>query len=322
MEPLELSNLAQSSVLDGIGRTPLVRLRRVVPAGSAGVLVKLEGGNPTGSYKDRMALAIIEGAERHGALQPGQRVVEFTGGSTGTSLAFVCAVKGYPLSLVSSDAFAAEKLQMMRVFGADLTVVPSDDGRITPDLFIRMRTEVDRIVARDGAFWTDQFHNEDALVGYAELGRELLTQAAAYGRSIDAFCAAVGTGGMLVGVARALRAGGSPARIVAFEPATSPMLTAGFGGPHRVEGTATGIVPPLLTPDSYDEARVVSEVEARVMAAGLAQSEGIFAGTSSALNVVGAITLAQELGENATVVTIAVDTGMKYLAGDLFAPVG
>lgn len=322
MEPPDLSSPARSSVLDGIGRTPLVRLRRVVPPGSAAVLVKLEGGNPTGSYKDRMALAIIEGAERSGALRPGQRVVEFTGGSTGTSLAFVCAVKGYPLSLVSSDAFSAEKLQMMRVFGADLTVVPSAGGRITPDLFVRMRAEVDQIVARDGAFWTDQFHNEDALDGYAALGRELLTQTSTDGRSVGAFCAAVGTGGMLVGVARALRAGGSAARILAFEPETSPMLTAGFGGPHRVEGTATGIVPPLLTPDNYDEARVVSEDRAREMAAELARREGIFAGTSSALNVVGAVTVAQELGEAATVVTVAVDTGMKYLAGDLFASTG
>src|ERR1700712_2450382 len=179
MEPTEMSNLAQSSVLDGIGRTPAVRLRRVVPAGSADVLMKLEGGNPTGSYKDRMALAIIEGAELSGALQPGQRVVEFTGGSTGTSLAFVCAVKGYPLSLVSSDAFAAEKLQMMRVFGAELTVLRSDSGKITPDLFVRMRAAVDQIVAQEGAFWTDQFHNQDALVGYAGLGRELLNQTGA-----------------------------------------------------------------------------------------------------------------------------------------------
>jgi cysteine synthase A len=307
-----------SSTLDAIGGTPLVRLRQVVPEGAAEVLVKVEGGNPTGSYKDRMALAMVEGAERRGALRPGQRVVEFTGGSTGSSLAFVCAVKGYPLSLVSSDAFSPEKLRTMRAFGAELTVVPSDNGKITPDLFVRMQDEVQRIIERDAAFWTDQFHNADALEGYARMGREIMAQTAASGTQIDAFCAAVGTAGMLVGVSRALRAGGSSARIVAFEPDTSPMLTAGVGGPHRVEGTAAGIVPPILTPDAYDEARAVSESEGREMAVRLARQDGIFAGTSSALNVTGAVTLARELGPGRTVVTVAVDTGLKYLAGDLF----
>jgi cysteine synthase A len=308
----------RSSTLDAIGGTPLIRLSQVVPEGAAEVLVKLEAGNPTGSYKDRMALAMIEGAERRGALKPGQRVVEFTGGSTGSSLAFVCAVKGYPLSLVSSDAFSPEKLRTMRAFGADLTVMPSEDGKITPDLFVRMRAEVRRIIERDGAFWTDQFHNADSFEGYAEMGREILAQAAASRRPIDVFCAAVGTAGMLVGVAQALRAAGSSARVVAFEPATSPMLTAGVAGPHRVEGTAAGIVPPLLTRDAYDEARTVEEGAAREMAVQLARRDGVFAGTSSAVNVVGAVKLAQELGEGRTVVTVAVDSGLKYLAGDLF----
>jgi cysteine synthase A len=307
-----------SCALATIGGTPLVRLRQVVPAGAAEVLVKLEGGNPTGSYKDRMALAMIEGAERRGTLRPGQRVVEFTGGSTGSSLAFVCALKGYPLSLVSSDAFSPEKLRTMRAFGAELTVVPSDGGRVTPDLFVWMDEEVQRIIEREGAFWTDQFHNVDALDGYAEMGREILAQTAASETRVDAFCAAVGTAGMLVGVSQALRAGGGAVRVVAFEPATSPVLTAGVGGPHRVEGTATGVVPPLLTPDTYDEARTVDEAEARQMAIRLARTDGIFAGTSSAVNVVGAIALARELGPGRTVVTVAVDTGLKYLAGDLF----
>jgi len=303
-----------SSPLDAIGGTPLVELRHVVPAGSARVLVKVEGGNPTGSYKDRMALAIIEGAERRGALRDGIRVVEFTGGSTGSSLAFVCAVKGYPLSLVSSDAFSPEKLRTMRAFGADLTVVPSDGGRVTPDLFVRMREEVDRILARGHALWTDQFRNTDALTGYATMGREILEQAG----TVDAFCAAVGTGGMLHGVATPLREGGT--RIVALEPASSPALTAGTGGPHTVEGTATGVVPPLLTPGVYDEALALDEPEARHLALRLAREEGIFAGTSSALNVLGALKVARDLGEGRTVVTVACDTGLKYLDGPLFSP--
>lgn len=282
------------------------------------MLVKLEGGNPTGSYKDRMALAIVEGAERRGELRPGQRLVEFSGGSTGSSLAFVCAVKGYPLSIVSSDAFSQEKLATMRAFGADLTVVPSEGGRITPDLFVRMREEVDRIVERDGAHWVDQFHNADALVGYAAMGREVLDETAAAGVRIDAFCAGVGTAGMLVGVASALRQQAEHVRVVALEPASSPMLTEGRSGPHRVEGIATGIVPPLLTTGSYDEARAIDEADARALALPLAQQEGIFAGTSSAVNVAGALQLAVALGPGGTVVTVATDTGLKYLAGDLF----
>jgi cysteine synthase A len=303
-----------SSALQAIGNTPLVRLRRIVPDDAAQVLVKLEGGNPTGSYKDRMALAMIEGAERRGVLRPGRRVVEFTGGSTGSSLAFICAVKGYPLTLVSSDAFSPEKLRTMQAFGADLVVVPSDGGRITPDLFVRMRHEVDRIIATDDAFWTDQFNNLDALDGYQVLGREILDQTA--GTALSVFCAAVGTGGMLVGVTQALRA--KVDRIVALEPASSPMLTAGFGGPHRVEGTATGTIPPLLTPGSYDEARAIEESEARELVKSLARQEGVFAGTSSALNVLGALQIAAELAPEQTVVTVAADTGLKYLAGDLY----
>ncbi len=308
-----------ASALGAIGGTPLIALRNVVPDECADVLVKLEGGNPTGSYKDRMALAMIEGAERRGILRPGQPVVEYTGGSTGSSLAFVCAVKGHPLWLVSSDAFSPEKLQTMRAFGAELTVVPSADGNITPDLFVRMEKETRRIAAREGAYWPKQFHNTDALSGYADMGRELLAQASAGGRSVDAFCAAVGTAGMLAGVSRALRAAGCGAPVIAMEPAASPVLTARRTGPHRVEGIGTGFVPPLLTSDVYDEARAVEEKEAREMAIRLARSEGIFAGTSTGLNVAGAITIARELGPSRSVVTVAVDTGLKYLAGDLFA---
>lgn len=305
-----------ATVLDAVGGTPLVRLRHVVPEDGAQVLVKLEGANPTGSYKDRMAVAIVEGARARGALRPGQRVVEFTGGSTGSSLALVCAVLGHPLSLVTSDAFSPEKLRTMRAFGAELTVVASEGGRITPELFVRMRAEVDRIVADEDAFWTDQFRNTDALTGYAGLGREILAQV---GGPVDVFCAAVGTAGMLAGVAPVLRAAG-PTRVVALEPASSPVLTSGVGGPHRVEGTATGIVPPLLVDGAHDEARAVEEDDARVLARRLAREDGVFVGTSSALNVAGALALARETGPGGTVVTVAADTGLKYLAGDLFAP--
>jgi cysteine synthase A len=305
----------RSSTLEAIGGTPVVRLSRLVPPGSAEVLVKLEYFSPTGSYKDRMALAMIEGAERRGELPPGRSIVEFTGGSTGSSLAFVCAVKGYPLHLVSSDAFSPEKLRTMRAFGADLTLVPSRGGAITPDLFDRMRAAVEEIVVRDGAYWTEQFRNPDSLDGYAGIGRELLAQA---GAGIDVFCGGVGVAGMLVGVSGALKAAGSSARIVALEPASSPFLSTGVGGPHRVEGIGTGMIPPLLTPGTYDEVLAIEETAARAIARRLAREEGIFAGVSTGLNVAAALGLAERLGPGRTVATVAVDTGLKYLAGDLF----
>lgn len=307
-----------ASSLAAVGETPLVRLRRVVPDHAAQIVVKIEAGNPTGSYKDRMALAIIEGAERRGDLRPGQRVVEYSGGSTGSSLAFVCAVKGYPCTIVSSDTFSEEKMQTMRAFGADLVLVPSDNGLITPALFQRMREVVDGIVIDDGAYWTDQFHNTDALIGYHTLGRELLDQTHNNGVVIDAFCAAVGTGGMLAGVSRTLKEQLPGVSITALEPTSSPMLSAGRAGPHHVEGIATGIVPPLLPADRYDRVLMVEEATARELATPLARDEGIFAGTSSAFNITGALRLAEELGPGRTVATVACDSGLKYLSSDLY----
>jgi len=308
------------SVLQAIGNTPLVRLRRVVPPGSSDVVVKLESINPTGSYKDRMALAMIEGAERDGRLRPGMRVVEFTGGSTGSSLGMVCAAKGYRFVAVSSDAFSEEKLRTMRAFGAELIVVKSVGGSVTPDLFVRMRAEVDRLRAEPNTFWTDQFNNTDALDGYAVIGRELLEQMG----TLDVFCGAVGTGGMLAGVARALAASAQSAsapkrtKIIALEPASSPAMTSGGSGAHRVEGIATGRIVPHMAAKPYDEARAIDEAEARVLAKRLAREEGLFVGTSSALNITAAMQIAKELGAGKTVATVAVDTGLKYLAGDLF----
>jgi cysteine synthase len=304
-----------SSILRAIGNTPLIRLTRVVPPGAADVLVKLESVNPTGSYKDRMALAMIEGAEARGALRPGMRVVEFTGGSTGSSLGMVCAAKGYPFVVLSSDAFAKEKLLTMTAFGAELRLVPSDGGKVTPALFERFRTEIAKLAAEPNTFWTDQFHSPDALNGYADIGRELLTQTD--GR-IDVFCGAVGTGGMLAGVARALRDGGSTARIVALEPTESPAMTQGRGGAHRVEGIATGSIPPHMSARPYDEARAIDEATAREMARRLAREEGVLVGTSSGLNIAAAVQMARELGPGRVVATVAVDSGLKYLAADLF----
>ena len=306
---------ASDSVLRAIGRTPVVRLRRIAGTSGADVVVKLESLNPTGSYKDRMALAMIEGAENRGALRPGMRVVEFTGGSTGSSLAMVCAAKGYRFVVLSSDAFSPEKLRTMEAFGAELRMVPSEGGKVTPALFERFKKEIAVLANEPDTFWTDQFHNDDAVGGYMGIGNELIEQT---GGRIDAFCGAVGTGGMLRGVARALREAGSHARIVALEPSSSPALTQGRGGAHRIEGIGTGTVPPHMTDRPYDEARAVDEGDARAMAKRLAREEGLLVGTSSGLNISAAVQLARELGPGKTVATVAVDTGLKYLAGDLF----
>lgn len=304
-----------ASTLDVIGNTPLVRLQHVIPEQSAEVLVKLEYFNPTGSYKDRMALAMIEGPEQRGELQPGMTVVEYTGGSTGSSLAFVCAVKGYRFHVVSSDAFAQEKLRTMQAFGAQLEIVPSQGGQVTPDLVPQMMQRAEALAAADGTYFTNQLHNADSIKGYRQIGAELLTQVEG---PIDAFCGGVGTAGMLMGVARALRRAGQRTRVVALEPASSPVVSTGEAGVHHVEGIGIGFVPPLLDDELYDEARGIDEDKARQMARRLAREEGIFAGTSSGLNVVGALQLARELGPGHTVVTVAVDTGLKYLAGDLY----
>src|SRR5829696_974301 len=307
----------RASTLEAIGGTPVVRLGRMTPPGSAEILVKLEYYNPTGSYKDRMALAMIEGAEARGDLRPGMRVVEFTGGSTGLSLGMVCAAKGYPLVVLSSDAFAREKLLTMTAFGADLRIVLSDGGKVTPALFERFRSDIAKLAAEPHTFWTDQFQNTDALEGYAEIGRELLEQT---GGRIDVFCGAVGTGGMLLGVTRALRQGDSHARIIALEPTESPAMTGGRGGPHHVEGIATGSIPPHMSARPYDEARAIEEAAGREMARRLAGEEGVLVGTSSGLNIAAAVHVARELGPGKVVVTVAVDSGLKYLAGDLFQP--
>jgi cysteine synthase A len=310
-----LGTIVPFSILDAIGNTPVVELHRVVPPNAARVFVKLESYNPTGSYKDRVALAFIEGAERRGLLKPGMRVVEYTGGSTGSSLAMVCAVKGYTFTPVSSDAFAREKLDTMRAFGSSLILVPSDDGRITPELFDALKAELARQAAQPGVFWADQFNNPDAIAGYLPIGEELLRQ---LGPNIAAFCAAVGTAGMFVGVSRALQAARCPARRIALEPAESPTLTTGRGGPHTVDGVGVGFRPPHLQPGDYDEIRAIPEAAARDMARRLAREEGIFTGTSAGLNVAAAVQLATELPKDSIVVTVACDTGLKYLASGLY----
>jgi cysteine synthase A len=302
-------------MLGAIGSTPVVRLERLVEEGMAEVWVKLESVNPTGSYKDRMALGMIEGAERDGRLRPGQTVVEYTGGSTGSSLAYVCALKGYPLRIVTSDAFALEKRRTMEVFGASLEVLPSPAG-ITPDLIPRMMERARELVDEVDGYATDQFRNGDMVEAYRTLGDELLAQLD--GR-IDAFCAHVGTAGCFTGVARRLREALPDLLRVAVEPAESPVLSGGAPGTHRIEGGGAGFWPPLLERDDLDEVRPVSTEDAFALARRAALEEGLWSGPSTGASLTVALELARRLGPGKRVVTPLVDSGLKYLGGELYA---
>ena len=301
--------------LSGIGNTPLIRLSRLAGPDDAEVWVKLEAANPTGSYKDRMALAMIEAAERRGTLSPGQTVVEYTGGSTGSSLAFVCAVKGYPLRIVSSNAFSPEKLRTMAAFGAVLDIIDSPNG-IHPGLIPSMRERAMEIVEAEGAFATDQFNNRDALDGYRVIGEEILSQ---LDQPIDAVCTYVGVGGCFIGMSEVLRERWPEMQRVIVEPAESAVIGGGAAGTHRIEGGGVGFIPPHITPGCYDRTIAVSTADAFAMARSAATTEGVWTGPSGGANIVAALQLARELGPGHRVVTIQPDSGLKYLAGDLFA---
>jgi len=303
-------------MLETIGNTRLVPLRHLVPERSARVLLKLEYENPTGSMKDRMALAMVEAAERDGRLKPGGAVVEYTGGSTGVSLSYVCAAKRIPLELVTSEVFSREKRDHMAALGAKLTLVPSPTGGTTKELTLEMIATAGRIAAQiPGSYWTDQFNNADVLPGYAQLADEIWSQSES---KVDAFVQMVGTAGSIHGISRRLRALNSALHVTAVEPAESPVLSGGASGSHKIEGTGPGFIPPLWRSDLADAIHPVSTHDAMAMARRLAREEGIFAGTSTGGNVLAALDLAQKLGPGKTVVALAVDSGMKYLSTPLY----
>ncbi|HZS33343.1 MAG TPA: cysteine synthase family protein, partial [Methylomirabilota bacterium] len=292
-------------VLDGIGNTPLVELRRVVPPGSARIVAKLESANPTGSMKDRMARALVERAAAAGRLPPGGTVVEYTAGTTGISLAFVCAALGYRAHLVFSDAFSDEKRWTMRAFGAEITDVPSEGKRIDARLVRTMIATAETLSRRPGHWWCDQLSNADGETGYGPLGEELWRQA---GERVDAFVHGVSTAHSIQGAARTLRRHDRRVRIVAVEPAESAVLSGQASGAHGIEGIGVGFVPPLWKPDEIDEIQAVSTGEAKAMARRLAREEGIFAGTSTGANVVAALRVAARVCPGGTVATIVVDS--------------
>ncbi|MFQ5527046.1 MAG: PLP-dependent cysteine synthase family protein [Thermoanaerobaculia bacterium] len=301
-----------------VGKTPLIRLEKLPEEGSAEVYVKWEGANPTGSMKDRMALSMVEGAERRGDIAAGGRIVEYTGGSTGSSLAMVCATKGYEAHFASADCFAEEKIQTMRAFGATVEMFESADGKVTAELIQTMIARAAELAAEPNTFWTDQFNNVDNRAGYHPMGHEI---ADALDDEIDVFIQGVGTGGCFSGNAEILKELCPGITCVAIEPATSRALTQpGPYGGHRLEGMGAGFKPAIYREDLADEVVAVTDERAYEMARKLAEVEGIFGGISSGSNVSAALDFARRLGAGNRVVTVVCDSGLKYLQGDLFGP--
>ena len=303
------------NILDTIGNTPIVKLQKIVPEGSGEVYVKLEANNPTGSKKDRMALAMIEGAEKRGILKKGMSVVEYSGGSTGAGLALVCGIKGYRFRLITADVFGKEKIGLMKALGADLEIIESDNGKITKELISKMVNRASEISNEPDTFFTDQLNNNDVIEGFVSLGDEILEQ---LDKDVDAICDTIGTAGTLMGIAKSFKNVGSGCKIIALEPASSPILSKGIKGAHNVEGVGLGFIPAIYNSKYVDNVITIEESTARKTCRDLAIREGIFCGTSSGMNVAGALQLSRDLGPKSRVVTVACDSGLKYLSDGLF----
>ena len=303
------------NILEIIGNTPIVKLQKIVPRGCGEIYLKLEAYNPTGSKKDRMALAMIEGAEKRGDLKKGMTVVEFSGGSTGAGLAFVCSLKGYRFRLITADVFGKEKISLMNSLGADLEVIKSRDGKITKELINKMINRAKEISKEPNTFFTNQLDNKDVIKGFVALGEEILDQ---INGNIDAVCDTVGTAGTLMGIAKAFKTASSNSKIIAVEPSSSPILSEGIKGAHNVEGVGLGFIPKIYDSKLVDDVITIEESIARQTSRDLALKEGVFCGTSSGMNVAAAIQISQKLGPKSRVVAIACDTGLKYLSEGLF----
>ena len=301
------------NIIEIIGNTPIVKLQKILEKGCGEVYVKLEAYNPTGSKKDRMALAMIEGAEERGQLKKGMTVVEYSGGSTGAGLAFVCTLKGYRFRLITADVFGKEKIGLMRSLGADVEIIKSENGKITKELINKMINRAKEISKEPNTFFTNQLDNKDVIEGFVPLGEEIIDQ---LGEDIDAICDTVGTAGTLMGIAKAFKE--NQTKIIAVEPSSSPILSEGIKGSHNVEGVGLGFIPAIYNPRLVDEVITVEESRARQTSRDLALKEGIFCGTSSGMNVAAAIEISKKLGPRSKVVAIACDTGLKYLSEGLF----
>ncbi len=299
-----------------VGNTSLVKLNRLTNSSSADIYVKCEGANPTGSMKDRMALSMIEGAERRGELKPGGKIVEYTGGSTGSSLAMICATRGYKAHFVSSNGFAEEKLQTMRAFGAELELIHAANGILTADIINKMIARTKELANEPNTFWPDQLNNPDNKLGYHAMANEIIND---LGSDIDEFVTAVGTGGCISGNSEVLKDQIPNLRSIAVEPLHVRNISGGdTSGKHRLEGIGLSFVPAILRTDLIDEVIAVSDEDAYKTANDLAKKEGIFGGITSGANVWAALQRAKEIGPGKTIVTVIIDSGLRYLNGDLY----
>ncbi len=299
-----------------IGNTPLIKLKKIPDKNCADIYVKFEAANPTGSMKDRMALSMIEGAERRGDLKAGGSVVEYTGGSTGSSLAMICAMKGYKAHFVSSNGFAEEKIQTMRAFGATVEIIHAENGLLTAHVIDKMIARAKELIDRPGVFWPDQVNNLDNKLGYHPMAMELLNE---LGMGIDEFVMVSGGGGCISGNSEILKERIPTMRTIAVEPFYVRNISGGdTGGTHKLEGIGLSFVPSILRKDLIDEVIPVKDEDAYFMAKELAHKEGIFGGTTSGANVWAALQRAKELGPGKKVVTVIIDSGLRYLHGDLY----
>ena len=303
------------NILDIIGNTPIVKLQKINEKGCGEIYVKLESYNPTGSKKDRMAFAMIEEAEKRGSLKKGMSVVEYSGGSTGAGLAFVCSLKGYRFRLITADVFGKEKIGLMKSLGADVEIIKSEDGKITKELINKMINRAQEISKEPNTFFTNQLKNKDVIKGFIPLGYEILDQ---LDGNIDAVCDTVGTAGTIMGIATAFKNAGCNSKVIAVEPSSSPILSKGIKGSHNVEGVGLGFIPEIYDSKLIDDVITVEESHARKISRDAALKEGIFCGTSSGMNIAAAIRISKKLGPKSRVVAVACDTGLKYLSEGLF----
>jgi cysteine synthase A len=302
-------------ILAAVGNTSLVQLRQVVPKNGANIFAKLEWQNPTGSMKDRMALGLISKMEAERRIKRGDTIIEYTGGSTGTSLAFVCGAKGYKMHAVSCKAFSQEKLDHMTALGAQLTLVPYDGLGMRREMFLEMIAAAKKLASESNTFWVNQIENPDTILGYKPLGEEIWKQTDG---KVDAFVQPVGTGASLRGVAMVLKRYKPNVKIIAWEPSESPVLSGGERGAHDIEGIGIGYKPALWDESFVDDVLAVSTEEAKAMARRVAREEGIFAGTSSGGNICASLRVAERLAPNSNVVTLSIDSGLKYVSTDLY----